>query len=134
MEKLIYKYDKNFDYWTVSQFVSYPKSEMILLKMSFNPQNYWIIVDIHGENIAIWDSFDEEDTLFEKIPKLRMSKQNYEEITELWNQNFKKPAEYLIFCRDNNGMIHLEVKNELSQDDLTAIEEDRLAKLKYEQS
>lgn len=133
MEKLIYKYDEKFGYWTVSQSIPYPKSEMILLQMSFNGQHYWINVDIQGERVTIWDSFDEEDTLFENISKLKMSKKNYEHVLGQWNQNMSNPALYLIFSRDNNGWINLETKQSLSQDDLDEIKKDVEAALKHEQ-
>jgi len=132
-EKIVYKYDNKFGYWTVSQFVYYPKSEMILLKMSFNEQYDWITVEIQGEQVIIWDSFDEKHESWDKISKLYLSKKNYDQVVDEWNKNAQSPAKYLTFCRDDKGWIHLEAKNELSQDDLAAIEQDRQAKLTYEQ-
>lgn len=126
METLIYEF-KDSAYWSVSKFIPYPKSQMHLLYMSFNDQNYWISMRVKNDQIIIWDSFDEEHSDWENISKLYLSKQNYEEIMKYWNQNIEKPSKYLIFERNDLGWITLQVKKELSVVDLAIIEEDRKA-------
>ena len=133
MQKIVYELRDNVSYWSVAQFMPYPKSQMHLLQMSFNEQYDWISVDIQGEQVTIWDSFDEKHESWDKLSKLYLSKKNYDLVVGEWNKNAEDPTKYLVFCRDNNGQIHLEAKNELSNDDLRAIEEDRQSKLMHEE-
>lgn len=104
-----------------------------MLHMFFNEQYDWITVDIQGEQVIIWNSFDEKHEPWDKISKLYLSKKNYVQVLDEWNQNAIDPAKYLVFCRNNNGWVNLEAKDELSKEDLDAIEEDKQAKLKHEQ-
>ncbi|MBI2344867.1 hypothetical protein HYV10_02220 [Candidatus Dependentiae bacterium] len=127
METLIYELKDNGSYWSAAKFIPYPKSQIHLLYMSFNDQNYWITIDIKDDNIVIWDSFDEKHADWENISKLYLFKKNYEKITQEWNKNIENPAKYLIFERDNLGWVTLKTKNELSLVDLSIIEEDRKA-------
>lgn len=132
MEKIVYELRDNNSYWSVAQFMPYPKSQMHLLHMSFNELHDWITVDFQGDQVIIWDSFDENHDSWENISKLYLSKENYDQVIKEWNENAKNPAKYLVFARDDNGWVKLEPKNKLSEEDLQAIEEDKKAKLEYE--
>lgn len=133
MQKIVYELRDNINYWSVAQFISYPKSQMHLLYLSFFEQYDWIFIDIQGDQVIMWDSFDEKHESWEKISKLYLLKENYDQVVDEWNKNAIDPAKYLIFCRDDNGWVYLEAKFELSKEDLDAIEEDKQAKLQYEQ-
>lgn len=133
MQKIVYELRDNVTYWSVAQFMPYPKSQMHVLFLSFLEKYDWICVDIQEMQVIIWDSFDEKQESLEKISKLYVSKENYDQIVNEWNKNAINPAKYLIFYRDGNGWVSLETKSELSKKDLDAIEEDKQAKLQYEQ-
>lgn len=129
MQKVVYELRDNSSYWTVAQFVPFPKSEIILLFMSLHPIYDWIMVDEKNDQVVIWDSFDLRHDPWEKISKLYLSKKNYKQIVQLWNQNAENPAPYIIFSRDNLGWINVEAKLFLSEDDFNVIEQDKKAKL-----
>lgn len=127
METLVYELTDNISYWSAAKFIPYPKSQMHLLYMSFNDQNYWISMDIKDNRIIIWDSFDEQHADGANISKLSILKENYEQVVKEWNKNIENPAKYLIFYRDDSGWIKLDAKDILSIDDLKSIEQDRTA-------
>jgi len=133
VQKIVYKLNKGNDYWTVAQFVPYPKSEMCLLFMALHPVYDWITVQMGNNQVVIWDSFDEKYDSLENASKLYLSFKNYDEIIQYWNKNTKNPSPYLVFARDSTGWITIESKDELLQEDLDAIEFDKKAREVYEQ-
>jgi len=133
MQKIVYELRDNVTYWSVAQFMPYPKSQMHLLFLSFFEKYDWISVDMQEKQVVIWDSFDEKHESWEKISKLYVSKENYDQVVNEWNKNAISPAKYLIIYRDTNRWVYLETKSELSKEDLDAIKEDKEAKLQHEQ-
>ncbi len=130
MQKLVYELnDKLQKYQSAARFMPYPKSKMHLLYMSFNELHYWITVDFQGDQVIIWDSFDENYDSWENISKLYLSKENYDQVIKKWNENVKRPVKYFIFVQDDSGWITLEPKSELSSEDLHTIEQDKQAKI-----
>ena len=132
MQRIVYKLNKGNDYWTVAQFVPYPKSKMCLLFMALHSVYDWIVVTESNNIVTIWDSFDEKHDSLENVSKLNLTSLNYNQIVQQWNENAKNPSTYLVFVRDADDNISLEPKDVLSKEDLDAIGSDKSAKEVYE--
>ena len=98
---------------------------------NFNNGYIWVQEDTKDSNIITLSMHfpgDKEDE-YKKYPILTMSKKNYEYIgTRFYEVNKKKPK-YFILSYDDNGWIDLEIKNELLQQELQYIDQNRAAKL-----
>ena len=128
MKKIIYKKTQDCGYWSAAGFISDKNSLLDLLITSFNEYRDWITIDVVDDKVFIWNDFDEKYFSQENIPKLVLSKENYNKIIEQWNNNLENPASYLMLSQNDIGLINLECKQELSQDDLDYIESEKQAK------
>ncbi|MBI2352824.1 hypothetical protein HYV11_01100 [Candidatus Dependentiae bacterium] len=103
---------------------------LYMLFLSFNKYRNWIIVEERDDKVYIWDSFDEDDyDNWEDIPKLIMSKQNYDYILGKIAKVVNQKPKYFILSYGDNGWIDLEIKDELSQDDLMHIDQEKCKRL-----
>lgn len=131
MIKYIVKYE-NGGYEQLDKYSGKEKANLHTLKMSFNPYNDWITIEERDDNVYIWINFDEDDyDTWEEIPKLILSKQNYEVIIKTWSENIKHPKKYLIFMQNDKNKIILEAKDELSQEDLKQLEWDKASQERW---
>lgn len=132
MKKLYLKFN-NVGYDQILLISSEKNSDLNLMLMSLNAIHDWISILQEDEIIYIWiDFLEEEYDSWQEIPKLELSKENYDQIIEQWNQNIENPAAYLVLSQDESGWISLEPQKELSQQDLDFLESERQEQLKYE--
>lgn len=119
--------EKLTGYWEINKNCHNEKLSLLsLLFLSFNKYRDWISTEEKDDNVYIWINLDEDDyNTWEAIPKLMLSKGNYEEIFNIWNENAKNPKRYLVFTQDINNTITLAAKDELSQQDLERVELDK---------
>ena len=133
MIEIFFEYKQDLlGYWDMVAKSNCPKKGLLyLFYLSLNPMNEWFVVESIDDKIIIWtDFFEEEGDSQEDIPKLEISKENYNKVIEQWNNNLQNPAPYLVLSQNNAGWINLECKQELSQDDLDYIEFEKQAKIK----
>lgn len=101
-----------------------------LLFLSFNKYRDWITVEERGEKVYVWINLDEDDyDNWEDISKLIMSKENYDYILEKITKVANQKPKYFIMSYDDNGWIDLETKDELSQDDMRYIDQEKCKRL-----
>ena len=123
---------QNQKYEQLYKFSGEEKANLHTLKMSLNPYSNWITIEEKDDKVYIWINLDEEDyDTWEDIPKLILSMQNYEEIVNAWNLNNKNPKKYLIFTQNDNEVVSLESKDELSQEDLNQLKLDKESQEKW---
>ena len=125
MKKIIYHNTEQFSYQVYYNRVSAHNSILDFVYSSFIPMYDWMMFDIKGEDYIIWNQFvADEYSSFKDVPKLKISKKNYNEIEQVLRENSQKEAPFLVFTQDDSGWITLERKQELSADDLKFIEEE----------
>lgn len=100
-------------------------ADLNLLYMFFSEVADWIIYDERKGKVYLWIEFlEEEYSSWNEMPKLEISKSNYDYIETVWKANENNLAPFLVFIQDDSGWITLERKQELSADDLKFIEEE----------
>ena len=73
-----------------------------------------------------WINLDEEEyDTWEDIPKVTLTKNNFDEIIKTWNENVKNLRKYLVFTQNDDETFLLEAKDELSEEDLKQLERDK---------
>lgn len=130
MKKIFLEYKKDIsNYWNMIENSKDPvDGDIYFLYLSLNPYHDWISTIYKDDKVYIWNDFDEEDyDSWDDIPKVELSKKNYEHIVKEWNQNVKNPAPYLVFSQDDAGWFDLQVKQKLSNDELNEIKKDQLS-------
>jgi hypothetical protein len=111
------------------------KALLSLLIHSFYVPLDIIYVMKSDDYVEIWNTLLEEDYFNEEdVPRLLMTRQNYDEVINGWNANIGNPKQYVVLSQDDSGWIRLEAKNELSADDLASIEEDRKVYQEWEEN
>ncbi len=128
MIKIFFEYKHDLPgYWNMTPKSDCPKKGLLyLFYLSLNPMNEWIVVESIDDKIIIWtDFFEEEGDSRQDVSKLELSKENYNKVLELWNNNLKNRAPYLVLSQNDFGWINLEGKQELSQDDLDYVENEK---------
>lgn len=103
---------------------------LYLLFLSFNKYRDWIVTEERGDNVYLWDIFEEDDyDRWEDIPKLIISKKNYDSILEILKKIIDDKPKYFILSYDDNRRVDLVSKNELSQEDWQHIDQEKYQKL-----
>lgn len=133
MKKVVYKKTDHDAYLVVYDFISLKNSLLSYLLDSFRSYNCHILIDlIDHETVMLWDKYlEDEYKSFEEVPKLILQRSNYNHIVEQWNQNTKHPAKYLVLVQNKEGLVALEPKDRLNQEDLDFIESEKMEKTKY---
>jgi hypothetical protein len=97
----------------------------------------WLIMDLSkdGKTLKIgntyYEEFNDDVDSIESIPHLKLSLQNYQNLQLQYNQIIASPEKYLIIIQNDNGLIELCSKQNLSEDDLTELEKDKQHLLRY---
>ena len=133
IKKIVYKKCENWGYSEASHVIRKEHYELSLLFDALRPCRYWMFIDKGDDMVIITNQWDKEEYFNEEnIPKLIMTRHNYEEVMNIIEQNSHNPAMYLVLWQDNEGIVHLESKNILSEDDLLSIKLDKQAKIEIE--
>lgn len=135
MDKKIIIQKNEYGYFPVAAGVASGKKNIGLLYESFNLQHDWIVIEKGTDEVIIWDSWGREDYPTEDhIPKLIMTRKSYDNVIAVWNLNVDNPKKYLVLTQQEDGLITLEAKDELSEQDLLAVKEDRQAGKEWEEN
>lgn len=135
MIKIVYQKTEKYGYRRTVNSLFEKKALLSLLVDSFHFPLEIIYVMKSNDYVEIWNTLLEEDYFNEEdVPRLLMTRQNYDEVINVWNINIDNPKQYVVLSQDDLGWIRLEAKNELSADDLASIEEDRKAGQEWEEN
>lgn len=89
----------------------------------------------HEEKMAVYAEYRKYvKKRWDDMPKIEMSLQNYEEITEKWNAILEQKPQYIIFSQDDNGYVDLIGKQELSEQDLQDMKIEHEKYLRYKKA
>ncbi len=134
IKRIVYESSERYGYCQVAQGIAHGKNDIAMLYLSFKLQySEWMLVAKGDDKVEIWNMILEEEYFNEEdIPKLIMSRKNYDEVINALNENRNMPKQYLVLSQDDTGWIHLEAKNELSKLDLISIEQDKKAGQEWE--
>ena len=154
MRKLYLKDYKESGYGLVKQTINF---DIQYLWSSFDYTNNWILVDEDDGWVTIrcmWDmktqkwkdfisleekkQYDEAYAKYwwknwEEIPKLEITKQNYDQVLKEWERLKKSKAPYGIISIDNMGWVRIEGKDKLDQQDLQDLKEEHQKYLNYKE-
>jgi hypothetical protein len=136
IKKIVYEYKEEYGYWPVVGYTIKDKWAIAMLFETFNELHHeWMFIDKGDDEVIITNKWDKEDYFNEEnIPKLVMSRQNYDEVMNACNINKNNPKQYVVLSQDDSGWMRLEAKDKLSVDDLASIEEDRKAGQEWEKN
>jgi len=135
IKRIVYNKTNGFGYRPCANGLSQGKNDLATLFETFDLHHDWMQVDKGPDEVIIWNTWDREDYPTEDhIPKLIMTRKSYNDIVEVWNLNIDNPKKYLVLMQNEDGLIMLEAKNELSEQDLQAIEEDVQAGQEWEEN
>lgn len=127
MKHLFFKLNQINEYEDMLKFSPKSKGDLNLLYMSLNPTNDWIKTLSKDDTVYIWINFDEEEyETWEEIPKLELTKSNYQSLISQIIKNKNKPAPYVIFSQDNSGKFYFTTKQKLSPEEIKILEHDKL--------
>ena len=135
IKRIVYKLTENHGYWPMAQGLALGKEDLATLFETFDLHHDWMVVDKGPEEVIIWNVWDREDyPTDDDIPQLVMTRKSYDDVITVWNENIKNIKPYLVLMQDDTGLITMEAKNTLSENDLAAIEQDRKAGQEWEEN
>lgn len=136
MIKNIYQITDQYYYQKMTKMHFGPKAKLNFLFDSLIVLNDIIYIMKDDQYVVIGNTIYDEscrENGEEDSKRLILSRSSYEDVVLAWNLNVKNPKKYLVLTQDQDGLITLEAKDELSKQDLQALEEDRQAGLKWEE-
>ena len=151
-------YPNDIDYGQIKNFYTKNFALQYLWFSLYRPQYDWVHISKLPDKVLLWSSdytkqmadfpelTSEEKmavyleyrkyvkTRWDNMPKLEMSVQNYEEITEKWKKIIEQKPQYIIFSQDDNGYVDLIGKQEFSEQDLQDMKIEHEKYLRYKKA
>ena len=158
MRKFFLEYDNDLNNYFIIEGFQTINFDLGNLWESFHYAYDWIQVDEFDEGwITIWDLWDVKDKKFKEfisleekkqydqeysqysekmwneMPILRITKQNYEQVLKEWERLKKGKASYGIISMDDMGWVRVEGKDKFDQQDLQDLKKEHQKYLNYKE-